>query len=96
MFMEFMVQASRDKAVWDASIAPFQAYQTLIMQMLNDGKAEGSISPETDEETTAWIMISFAVGVLLQGVVIPAKADWEKVTQTGMGILVDHIQRSDK
>jgi AcrR family transcriptional regulator len=96
MFMEFMVQASRDQAVWDASIAPYQAYQTRFVQMLKEGKTDGSIQPEIDEQAAAWVLIAFAVGVLLQGIVLPDRADWKDITQIGMGMIVDGLQRSNK
>jgi len=96
MFMEFMVQASRDQTVWDATIAPYQTYQSQFAQMLADGKREGSIRAELDVQSAAWVLIAFSVGVLLQGVVLPETADWKIIAQTGMRMLMDSMQRSSQ
>lgn len=94
MFLEFMVQASRDKTVWEATIAPYQAYQTRFAEMLEQGKAEGSIRETGDAQADAWVIIAFAVGILLQGVVLPDTADWETIAGRGVGMLVESMQRS--
>ena len=39
------------------------------------------------------ILISLAIGVLLQGVVDPQAADWEKVTNNGVEMILDSITR---
>lgn len=96
MFMEFMVQASRDQAIWDATIAPYRTYQSQFAQMLAEGKKEGSIQNELDEQTAAWMMIAFFVGVFLQGVVMPEVTDWNDVAQKGVNMIMESMQRSKK
>lgn len=96
MFMEFMVQASRDKAIWDAATAPYQEYQAMFANMLDEGIREGSIKPQTDSQTAAWVFMAFSLGILLQGVVIPDAADWENIAQEGMRMLLESMQRSKK
>jgi AcrR family transcriptional regulator len=94
MFMEFMVQASRDQTIWDATIAPYQTYQSRFSEMLREGKKEGSFQSELDEQAAAWVLIAFFVGVLLQGVVMPDTADWKNIAQEGMHMFMDSMQRS--
>jgi AcrR family transcriptional regulator len=96
MFMEFMVQASRDQAIWDATIAPYRTYQGQFAQMLAEGKKEGSIQSAVDEQTAAWMLIAFFVGVFLQGVVMPEITDWNDVAQKGVNMLMESMQRSKK
>ena len=80
MFMEFMVRASRDQAVWNAAIAPYRRYQRRFASLISAGQREGSIRADVDPQAAAWALISLAVGILLQGVVDPAAADWQAVT----------------
>ncbi len=94
MFLEFMVQASRDQAVWDATVAPYKRYQEQFTQLIEKGKTEGSIRAQTDAQIASWVLISLAVGILLQGVIDPAMADWNEVTCTGVQMVLDSIQRS--
>ena len=92
MFMEFLVQANRDKVIWNAVIAPFQEYQERFSGLIDDGIKEGSIHPDTDAQTVARVLIAFAVGVILQGIVMPESSDWENVTKQGMKIMIENIQ----
>ena len=94
MFMEFMIQASRDKAVWSAVIAPYRQYQQVFADLINEGKEEGSFRADAEAEETAWVLMSMAVGILLQGVVDPGAANWDSVTKKGVQIMLDGLQRS--
>jgi len=95
MFLEFMVQASRDQAVWDATIAPYRRYQGLFAGLIEKGQDEGSIRPEVNAQTTSWVLISLAVGILLQGVIDPNMADWNEVTRSGVQMILESIQRRE-
>ena len=90
MFLEFWLQASRDKAVWQATIAPYRHYQELFAQLIEAGVAEGSVKP-VDSQATAQIIVSLAVGLLLQGVLDPHGADWQKVAAQSMQILMNGL-----
>jgi AcrR family transcriptional regulator len=96
MFMEFMVQASRDESVWAATIAPYRRYQQQFAALVAEGQVEGNIRKDINPETTAQTFISLGVGVLLQSVVDPNSANWEKVIKQGVASIIAHIQRSEK
>ena len=96
MFMEFMVQASRDKEVWNAVIAPYRQYQQGFSNLISEGKKEGSFRADVEAGEAAWVLISLAVGILLQGVVDPGAADWESVTNKGVQMILDGLQRREK
>jgi AcrR family transcriptional regulator len=93
MFMEFMVQASRDQAVWNATIAPYRRYQQQFAALLEEGIREGSIKPDVDVQAVSWSLMSLAIGILLQGVVDPKAADWDRVTKTGVQLILDSIKK---
>ncbi len=96
MFMEFMVQASRDKEVWNEVIAPYRQYQQSFTDLINEGKKEGSFGADVEAGEAAWVLISLAVGILLQGVVDPGAADWESVTNKGVQMILDGLQEKEK
>jgi AcrR family transcriptional regulator len=96
MFMEFMVQASRDKEVWNGVIAPYRQYQQGFSDLINEGKKEGSFRTDVEAGEAAWVLISLAVGILLQGVVDPDAADWGSVTNKGVQMILDGLQRREK
>jgi AcrR family transcriptional regulator len=93
MFMEFMVQASRDQAVWKAAIAPYRRYQQQFAALLEEGVKEASIKPDVDVQVVSWSLLSLAIGILLQGVVDPKAADWDRVTKTGVQMILDSIKK---
>jgi len=93
MFMEFMVQASRDQAVWNATIAPYRRYQQQFAALLEEGIREGSIKPDVDVQAVSWSLMSLAIGILLQGVVDPRAADWNNVTKTGVQLILHSIKK---
>ena len=94
MFMEFMIQASRDKDVWSAVIAPYRQYQKRFADMIEEGIEEGSFREDTNADETAWVLMSMAVGILLQGVVDPGAANWDSVTKKGVQTMLDGLQWS--
>jgi AcrR family transcriptional regulator len=92
MFLEFWLQASRDEKVWNAVIAPYRHYQERFARLIEEGIAEGSLRP-TDSQVTARIIVSLAVGMVLQGVLDPHGADWEKTARESMRILMNGMAK---
>ncbi|MCS7011462.1 MAG: TetR/AcrR family transcriptional regulator [Anaerolineales bacterium] len=93
MFLEFWLQASRDEKVWEATIAPYRHYQEYFARLVADGVAEGSLKPETDPQAAAQVILSLAVGLFLQGVLDPQGADWQKVGEESMKILMNGLAK---
>lgn len=92
MFLEFWLQASRDQAVWEATIAPYRHYQELFARLIEEGIAEGSIKA-VDPQATAQVIVSLAVGLLLQGILDPQGADWQKAAEQSMQILMNGLAK---
>jgi AcrR family transcriptional regulator len=93
MFLEFWLQASRDETVWKAIIAPYRHYQEHFAKLVEDGMDEGSLKP-VDPQVAAQVIVSLAVGLVLQGVLDPHSADWAKVAEQGMQILMNGLAKS--
>jgi AcrR family transcriptional regulator len=92
MFLEFWLQASRDENVWKAVIAPYRHYQEFFSKLIQDGVKEGSLKP-VDSQVAAQLVVSMAVGLVLQGVIDPHGADWEKTARTSMQILMNGLAK---
>src|SRR5512139_2032486 len=80
MFLEFWLQASRDEKIWQASIAPYRRYHQYFTSLIEKGVAEGSFV-EVDPELAARMIVSMAMGLLLQSLLDPEGAKWEKVAR---------------
>ena len=90
MFLEFWLQASRDKKIWDASIAPYRRYHKYFTTLIKKGVEEGSFV-EVDPELTARMIVSTAMGLLLQSLLDPKGAKWEKVARESTTMLVNNL-----
>lgn len=92
MFLEFWLQASRDETVWKAMIAPYHHFQEQFARLVQDGIAEGSLK-SIDSQVAAQVILSLAVGLVLQGVLDPRGANWEKTARESMQILMNGLAK---
>ena len=92
MFLEFSLQASRDKKIWDASIAPYRRYHKYFTSLIKKGVDEGSFV-EVDPELASRMIVSTAMGLLLQSLLDPKGANWEKVARESTNLLVNSLMK---
>ncbi len=95
LFLEFWTQASRQPAVWSAVIAPYRRYERIFAEMIAKGVEEGSLSPETDPDVAAKVVVGLAMGLLLQALFNPGGAAWGDIAQKGIAMLVDGMRRRE-
>lgn len=90
MFLEFWLQASRDKKIWEASIAPYRRYHKYFTTLIKKGVDEGSFV-EVDPELASRMIVATAMGLLLQSLLDPKGAKWEKVARDSTNLLVNSL-----
>jgi AcrR family transcriptional regulator len=90
MFLEFWLQASRDDKVWQASISPYRRYQKNFTSLIKKGVDEGSFV-DVNPELASRMIISTAMGLLLQSLLDPKGAKWEKVARESTTMLVKSL-----
>jgi AcrR family transcriptional regulator len=90
MFLEFWLQASRDKKIWEASIAPYRRYHKYFTSLIKKGVDEGSFV-EVDPELASRMIVATAMGLLLQSLLDPKGAKWEKVARDSTDLLVNSL-----
>jgi AcrR family transcriptional regulator len=95
MFLEFMLQASRDETIWQASIAPYRRYHKHFASLIKRGVAEGSFV-DVDPNLAARLIVSAAMGLLLQSLLDPEGAKWEKVARETMQVMMAGLTREMK
>lgn len=95
ILLDFWVQAARDPAMWEATIAPFARYYALITELVQDGIKEGSLR-EVDARRTALILVSLGVGALLQGLLAEDGTEWGVVGQDGIDLILHSIERKSE
>ena len=90
IFLEFLTKAGHSPAVWEATIAPFRKYHHFFAQMIDEGIAEGSLSP-VDADQASHVLLAFAVGLLTLGLLDPPGADWGLAAEDGMKMLLEGL-----
>lgn len=94
MFLEFWLQASRDKTIWEASIAPYRRYHKYFTSLIKKGVDEGSFVG-VDPGLTSRMIVATAMGLLLQSLLDPKGANWEKVARDSTNLLVKSLLNKD-
>ncbi|HEY9075348.1 MAG TPA: TetR/AcrR family transcriptional regulator [Anaerolineaceae bacterium] len=90
MFLEFWRQACKDPDVWRATIAPYHRFQGLFQRIIENGVREGSLQA-ADSAMISRIIVSLAVGVLLQGLLDPQGAAWDAVATEGVSRIISGL-----
>ena len=90
MFIEFWRQAAKDPQVWQATIEPYRRYRMAFAELIAAGVAEGSLRP-VDPDMVAQVLVSLGVGLLLQGVLDPAGADWGRTAEGAIAMLLEGL-----
>jgi AcrR family transcriptional regulator len=95
LFLEFWSKASRDPLVWKGTIAPYRNYRVLLASLIEQGIAEGSLRA-VDAQDTADMLLSIALGMLLQGLLDPEGADWVRVAEHSVNMLLEGVLGLEK
>jgi AcrR family transcriptional regulator len=92
MFLEFWTRAAREPEVWQATIAPYRRYRAFFRGMVEAGVAEGTLR-SVDPDVAAQVIVSLAVGLVLQGALDPDGADWSQVTRESIQMLLEGLRK---
>ncbi|HEY5902241.1 MAG TPA: TetR/AcrR family transcriptional regulator, partial [Anaerolineales bacterium] len=93
MFLEFWLQASRDEKIWQASIAPYRRYHKYFTSLIEKGVQEGSFTT-LNSEIASRMIVSMAMGLLLQSLLDPKGADWERVARECTAEVVKSLEKT--
>jgi AcrR family transcriptional regulator len=92
IYLEFLTRGMRDPVVMQTMSRPFQHYQDFFSAMFEEGMIEGTVR-EMDSQAAARVIIALALGLLMQGVVDPKGADWDRVAGEGVEILFEGLAK---
>jgi len=92
IFLEFWRQANRSPEIWQSSIKPFHTFQDFFASLVQKGIDEGSFR-SVDPRLASQLIVSTAVGLLLQGVIDPESANWGMVASDSFELLIKGFER---
>jgi AcrR family transcriptional regulator len=87
LFLEFMTQAAHSPVFFQATAVPIRRYLALFADMMAAGAAEGSMRP-VEPEIAGRVLVAFAMGLLVMGLVDPLSADWGEVAREGVQLFL--------
>ena len=91
IILEFWIKAGHDPAIWQAAIAPYRRYRDYFAAMIQTGVDQGTLHTD-DPELIAQMLVSLAVGLLLQGLLDADETDWGDVAQRSVRILLQGLK----
>jgi AcrR family transcriptional regulator len=92
IYLEFWSRALRDPDLMKNMIKPFRRYRDFFAEILEEGINEGTVA-SNDANVAAQVILSFALGLLVQGISDPEGADWEQVSKEGIGVLLKGFEQ---
>ncbi len=94
VFLEFWTRSTYDPATWEATIAPYRRYRRFFADIISSGIDEGSLRP-VDPDTAARVVVSLAIGLVLQGLLDTEDTDWGTVGRRGMEMLLQGLEKKE-
>ena len=87
VFLEFLTKAAREPELRAAALEPYRRYQRYFTQIIEQGVREGTVRAD-EPEKAAQLLVSLAVGLVLQGVLDPDAADWGGVAENAATLFI--------
>jgi AcrR family transcriptional regulator len=94
LFMEFWTQANRDPEIWRITVAPYHRFNEYFAVLIKRGIDEKSIK-QINPQLGAKIIVSLALGLLLQRIFDPNSIDWETDISNSVSILFEGMSRRE-
>lgn len=91
MLVDFWRQAMADPAIWKTAVEPYRYFMGFFMRVIETGQLDGSIRKDVDSEIMARLLVSVAMGYLLEAAFDQEKADWSALTSQGLSVLLEGI-----
>ena len=94
IFLEFWLQSVRDRSVSSRTLAPYFRFVRYFEVLIQKGVEEGSFNSQTDPSQIARLLLSFAMGSILQSMIEPTK-DWQLISESNLQIVFDSLKKEN-
>ncbi len=90
IFLELLSAARHDAAILPAMLSPRRKYRQLFAKLVRAGVAEGTLR-EIDATLAADVLVALGFGCVMQSLLDPGGADWAKLAQQGIALLMQGL-----
>jgi len=87
IFLELWIKASRDPELKKRTIVFYKRYLGFFKKVIDESISKGIVR-EVDSGAASRIIMAVAVGLMMQGLLDPDGADWDKVAGESSAILI--------
>jgi AcrR family transcriptional regulator len=87
IFLELWIKSSRDPELKERTITFYKRYLDFFKKVINEGIDSGVVR-EVNPVAASRIIMAVAVGLMMQGLLDPDGADWDKVARESSAILI--------
>jgi AcrR family transcriptional regulator len=87
IFIELWIQASRDRKLRKITIVSYKKYLKLFRGIIDEGIKKGSIR-KVSPDIISRMIVAVAVGLMMQGLLDPEGADWDKVAKESTEVVI--------
>lgn len=94
MFLEFWVQAMRNPEIEALVIAPYRRYRQFFAGIIQQGIDQGEFA-DVDADMAAGMLVSMAVGYIVQGLGDPQAWDWSEQAKRSLERMVRSLERRE-
>lgn len=92
IFIELWMKASRDKKLRKITIVSYKKYLKFFREIIDEGIRKGSIR-KVDPDIISRMIVAVAVGLMMQGLLDPVGADWDRVAKESTEVVVRGLTR---
>lgn len=94
IFLEFWLQSVRDKSVSSRTLAPYFRFVRYFEILVQKGIEEGSFKSQTDPSQIARLLMSLAMGAILQSMIEPSR-DWQTMAESNIHFVLASIKKEN-
>lgn len=92
IFIELWIRASRDDNLRKITIGSYYKYLTIFKDLIEEGM-EKKLIKKVSPDTVSRMIIAVAVGFVMQGMLDPHGADWDRIAKESSEIILKGIVR---
>lgn len=92
IFIELWIRASRDENLRKITIGSYYKYLQVFKDLIEEGMQKKLIK-KVNPDTVGRMIIAAAVGFIMQGMLDPHGADWDRIAKESSEIILNGIVR---
>lgn len=91
ILVDFWRQAMDDPDMWKMAVMPYRYFTQFFVRVIENGKKDGSIRPDIDNEVMARLLVAIAMGYLLEAAYEQNDGNPQEIAAEGIRLTLEGI-----